>query len=91
MRKEELASKLAEQTNMSKNAAAGIINKVFDLLAEDLVANGETSLPGLGTLKVAQRDARTGLNPRTGEKIALPAKKRAKFVASTAIKKALNS
>ena len=91
MRKEELALKLAEQTNMSKNAAAGIINKVFNLLIDDLVANGETRLPGLGTLKVAQRDARTGLNPRTGEKIALPAKKRAKFVASTAIKKALNS
>lgn len=91
MRKEELASKLAEQTNMSKNAAAGIINKVFELLANDLVANGETSLPGIGTLKVAQRDARTGLNPRTGEKIALPAKKRAKFVASATIKKALNS
>ena len=91
MRKEELASKLAEQTNLSKNAAAGIINEVFDLLADDLVANGETSLPGLGTLKVAQRDARTGLNPRTGEKIALPAKKRAKFVASATIKKALNS
>ena len=91
MRKEELASKLAEQTNMSKNAAAGIINKVFDLLAEDLVANGETSLPGLGTLKVAQRDARTGLNPRTGEKVSIPAKKRVKLVTAAVIKKALNS
>ena len=48
----------------------------------DALKNGErVSLVGFGTLMVAERSARTGINPATKETIAIPAKKVVKFKA----------
>jgi DNA-binding protein HU-beta len=44
---------------------------------------------GLGTLKVVQRAARNGRNPRTGEPVKIPAKRAAKFVPGKVLKDAL--
>lgn len=55
------------------------------------VKHGNTvDVMGLGKLKAVVRAERTGRNPRTGDAIAIPAKKAAKFSASKALKDAIN-
>ena len=66
----------AEITN--KQAAAGL-----ELLAETAVKetkkNGEFTIPGIGKLVKAERKARLGRNPQTGETIKIKAKTVVKF------------
>ena len=48
------------------------LSALCDVAAAELLAGGEIPLPGLGKLKVKEKDARTCRNPRTGETIAVP-------------------
>jgi DNA-binding protein HU-beta len=52
-------------------------------------AKNEFVLPGLGKLKVAQRQQRMGRNPATGESIVIPARKVLKFRIAKAAKDAI--
>jgi len=63
---------------------------VVDTIREQLVEGQDISLPKLGNFKIAERDARTGRNPHTGEAIEIPAKKALTFKASSVIKRELN-
>ena len=65
----------------------------MDVLVETLTGllrQGEkVNLTGLGILKVADRKAREGRNPRTGETIQIPASKKVRFTASKVLKEAV--
>ena len=87
MNKTELVKAVAEKTEMSMAAAGDAVAAVLDAISEALVEGQEVALAGFGTYKVAERAARTGRNPKTGEAIEIPASKSVSFKAS----KALNS
>ena len=78
--------------------AAGIskanVNRFYDglvvLATKELDKEGEFVLPGLGVLRVRKARARDARNPRTGEKIRVPAKKVVRFVAYKDLKEKLN-
>ncbi len=57
--------------------------------AHSLRRDGEFALHGLGKLKLVERAARVGRNPRTGEVIEIPAKKAVKFVPAKPLEEAL--
>ncbi len=60
-------------------------------IAQSALQNGkEVPLPGIGKLKAAERAARTGRNPQTGEAIAIAAKNVVKFSVSKSLSDALN-
>ena len=61
-----------------------------DVAAAELVDGGEISLPGLGKLKVKETSARTGRNPRTGERIDIPASRKIVFTPGKEFKEALH-
>jgi DNA-binding protein HU-beta len=86
MTKTQLASQLAEKFSISKKAA----NEVLDELASIAVAQtkkaGAFTLPGIGKLVKANRKARMGRNPATGEAIKIPAKTVVKFRVAKAAK-----
>jgi DNA-binding protein HU-beta len=63
--------------------AAGAVSR------QELAGGREANLFGLGAIKVVQRAARQGRNPRTGEALEIPARKGLKFRASRALKDAL--
>ena len=63
---------------------------VLDSIAGALKTGTEVRLVGFGTFSVAHRKASEGRNPRTGEKIQIPASKQAKFKAGKALKDSLN-
>jgi DNA-binding protein HU-beta len=84
MTKKELIERLAGEIH-TKAAVDNILNLLARNVAAELVANGEITLPGIGRLHVADVEARKGRNPRTGEEIDIPAKKRVKFKATKEI------
>lgn len=77
--KTALVRQMAEKTELSSKQVAGF----FDLLAETAVKetkkNGEFTIPGIGKLVKAERKARLGRNPQTGETIKIKAKTVVKF------------
>ena len=77
--KTALIRHMAEKAELSSKQVAGF----FDLLAETAVKetkkNGEFTIPGIGKLVKAERKARLGRNPQTGEAIKIKAKTVVKF------------
>jgi DNA-binding protein HU-beta len=58
-------------------------------ITETLKAEGKLAIPSLGTFELRERAARTGKNPRTGEKVEISAKKVPAFKAAKALKDAV--
>jgi len=88
--KNDLVAAVAAQAELSKADAAKAVDAVFQAITESLQKNDEVRLVGFGTFSVAERAATEGRNPRTGEKIAIPASKQPKFKAGKGLKDAVN-
>lgn len=90
MNKAELVSALSELSGLSKADADRATDAVFAAITEALKSGDEVRLVGFGSFSVSGRPARDGKNPRTGEKIAIPASKSPRFSAGKALKDAVN-
>ncbi len=94
MNKTELTDALAQSTEMTKADAQRAIDALFDtnggVIANALRSNQKVQITGFGTFESRQRKARTGRNPRTGEKIRIPASRAVSFRAGKGLKDALN-
>ena len=89
MTKAEFVDKLAEKGKITKKLASESIESVFSAISEVLAAGQEISIPGFGKFSVIVRKARSGLNPRTKEKIKIPESKAPKFTAAKALKESI--
>jgi len=89
MTKAELIAQVAKEAKITKAAAGQAIDSTTDTITKDLKKGGRITLPGFGTFSVANRKARTGRNPSTGEKIKIPARKTPKFKPGKALKQAV--
>ena len=82
MTKKEFIALFAEKGNFeSKAEAERKLDVVLDLFEETLVNGDDINFVGWGKFEVKETVARTGRNPKTGEEIAIPAKKVVKFKA----------
>lgn len=81
MNKTELINAIAEKANLTKVDAKNALDAALDAIAGALADNDKVALLGFGTFSVQEKDARTGINPRTKEKIEIPARKAVKFKA----------
>ena len=89
MTKPELITKIAEKSNLSKKDAAAALTALTDVITEALKAEGKLAIPSLGTFELRERAARTGKNPRTGEKVEIAAKRVPAFKPAKALKDAI--
>ena len=89
MNKQELISKIAEKSNLSKKNAAAALTALIDTITKALKAEGKLAIPNLGTFQVKEYAARTGHNPRTGETVEIAAKKVPAFKPAKALKDAI--
>ena len=87
MTKSQIIAHLANKTKTTKKVSAQFLDELVKLSYKE--AKKEFVLPGLGKLKVAQRQQRMGRNPATGESIVIPARKVLKFRISKAAKDAV--
>ena len=83
MNKAELISAMAAGADMTKADATKALNAFLDVVMDALKKGEKVTLVGFGTLSVAERAARTGINPATKETIEIPARKVVKFKPST--------
>ena len=89
MTKPELVNKIAEKSNLSKKDAAAALDALTSTITEALKAEGKLAIPSLGTFQVKEHAARTGHNPRTGEKVEIAAKRVPAFKPAKALKDAI--
>ena len=82
MLKQELLNLLSAKTELSKNKINEVILALEEVVIEELVSGNEINIGKLGTFKPKDRAERKGVNPKTGEKITIPAKKTAVFKVS---------
>ena len=90
MNKQDLIASVAEGSGLSKADAGAAVEAVLDSIVGALKSGDDVRLVGFGTFAVAARAASEGRNPRTGEKINIPASKQPKFKAGKGLKDALN-
>lgn len=87
--KNDLVAVVANNTGLSKTDAAKAVDAVFAAITESLQKGDEVRLVGFGTFAVSERAASEGRNPRTGDKIEIPASKQPKFKAGKGLKDAV--
>lgn len=90
MNKKELIEKIAVAADLSKGDAKKALEATIEAIKNALVEGDKVQLIGFGTFSVNERPAREGINPATKEKIAIAAKKVAKFKAGAEFADALN-
>jgi DNA-binding protein HU-beta len=85
--KSQIAAEIATKNNITKKAAAEILEFIAQLAYKN--AKNTFTLPGLGKLVLVNRKARVGRNPATGETIQIAAKRVVKFRVAKAAKDAI--
>jgi DNA-binding protein HU-beta len=88
MNKGDLIDEVSKVLKTKKDAQAAV-DCVLSSITKALGKGDTVSLIGFGTFKVAERKARKGRNPQTGEEIYIAASKVPKFVAGKALKEAV--
>ena len=91
MNKTELVAAIAEKADMSKKDAEKALKAFEEVVTEELTNNGKVQLVGFGTFDVAERAAREGRNPQTGEPMPIAASEAPRFKAGKALKDAINA
>lgn len=90
MVKNDLVKAVAAKAGCNHETANNAIDAVFAALADDLCKGYQTTIQGFGTFKVVKKAERTAFNPRTKEKVLVPAKKVVSFTPSAKLKESVN-
>jgi DNA-binding protein HU-beta len=89
MTKAELVSEIAQKSDVTKKVAETMLKTLIESVTGTLQETGEIRIDGLGTFKVVERKARTGVNPQTGAKMDIPATKVPAFRPAKSLKEAV--
>ncbi|MBQ1349709.1 MAG: HU family DNA-binding protein [Ruminococcus sp.] len=90
MKKTDLIHAIAEQSGLSKKDAEKALNATIDTIIKAVAEGEKIQLTGFGTFEQRQRNARTGVDPRTGNTIEIPASKVPAFKAGKGFKDIVN-
>ncbi|MBQ3498906.1 MAG: HU family DNA-binding protein [Clostridia bacterium] len=88
MNKNELISAVAEKTGLSKKDSEKALNAALETITATVAAGDKVQLIGFGTFELRERAEKQARNPRTGEKMTVPACKAPAFKAGQAFKDA---
>jgi DNA-binding protein HU-beta len=89
LNKSELIEQVADRADIKRSEAEAAVNALTEVVKETLQRGGDVAITGFGKFSVAERSARQGVNPQTGERIQIAASKAPKFSAGADFKKAL--
>ena len=85
MNKSDLVAAVAAQAGLTKAQAQKAVEATVDAISGALKGGDKVQLVGFGTFSVVEKAAREGVNPATGAKIQIAAKKVAKFKAGAGL------
>jgi DNA-binding protein HU-beta len=89
MTKSDFVDKVASSSGLSKKDAGNAVDAVLKSIEDVLKSGDDVTFTGFGKFSVAQRGAREGRNPRTGETMTIAASKVPRFTAGSGLKKAV--
>ncbi|MBO5418345.1 MAG: HU family DNA-binding protein [Clostridia bacterium] len=89
MNKTELINAVAEAADVSKKDTAAVINAAIEVITKAMAKEDKVQIIGFGTFETRKRAERTSINPRTKEKVKVPASKVPAFKAGQALKNAV--
>ena len=89
--KQDVITAIAEQAGISKKEAAAAFDAFVSYISDSCQRGERCSVPGLGSFSVTQRKAREGRNPRTKEKITIPASMNVRFKAGKDLRDHVNT
>ena len=89
MTKSEFVDQVASRANLGKKEAGDAVDAVLNVIEDTLSRGSEVTFSGFGKFHVAERGARQGVHPRTGEPIQIAASKVPRFSAGSGLKKAV--
>lgn len=84
-----LVDAVAKNTGLTKKKSEEAVKAVFEAIKKELASGGSFQLVGFGTFSVKKRASHKGINPATGNKITIKAKKIPVFKAGKALKDAV--
>ena len=87
--KAEFVDKVAAKSGLSKKDAGAAVDAVIGSIEDSLKSGDEVSFTGFGKFHVANRGAREGRDPRTGETMTIAASRVPRFTAGSGLKKAV--
>ena len=91
MTKSDFVEKVASTSGLSKKDAGSAVDAVLGELENALKSGEEVTFTGFGKFHVAERGAREGRNPRTGETMPIAASRVPRFTAGSSLKKAVRN
>ena len=89
MTKSEFVDQVSSESGLSKGDAGEAVDAVLTVIQGTLQRGGEINFTGFGKFSVADRGARQGVNPQTGERIQIAASRVPRFSAGSSLKKAV--
>jgi len=87
--KSEFVDQVSSESGLSKGDAGEAVDAVLTVIQGTLQRGGDVNFTGFGKFSVAERGARQGVNPQTGERIQIAASRVPRFSAGSALKKAV--
>ena len=86
MNKADLVNLVAARTELTKTDVSLVVDAAIDTIIDSVVEGKKVSILGFGSFEPRDRSARQGLNPKTGQKIKIPAKRVPAFTAGKMFK-----
>jgi integration host factor subunit beta len=90
MTKADLVEEVAKVTELTRKDSEVIVDTLFESVIKALRTGDKLEVRGFGSFRVRQRNARVGRNPKTGEKVEVPAKRVPYFKPSKELKDHIN-
>src|SRR6476469_945210 len=90
MTKADLVERVAREADMTKKDAEQLVDIIYDGTTETLNKGEKIELRGFGSFRVRERNSRKGRNPKTGDSVAIPAKRVAYFKPGKELKELIN-
>ena len=75
MNKGELIDEIADKTDLTKKQTDAILTALTETITDTVSSGEKVTLVGFGSFEARDRKAREGRNPKTGEKLKIPATK----------------
>ena len=89
MTKQEFVEHVATESDLPRSDAGRAVDAMIGVIVDTLQRGGEVNFTGFGKFSVAERGARQGVNPQTGERIQISASRVPRFSPGSALKKAV--
>ena len=91
MTKAELVDVVTRNSELGRKDTEVIVQTVLDSIVDSLKTGEKVELRGFGSFRLRERAPRDGRNPKTGEKVFVPAKRVPYFKPGKDLKELINS